>query len=1138
MNHISPYYYLFSKLDEIYNAKNFFSKNKIFQLGDWMISLYFINQYNLIKCLRHIYYQEYRDFFYCSKCMITKYFYCTIYSLNEKYFNKQKNKTKHIRSVLEFNNNKDDFLITKKEELMIAKWNVIYLNLISKKPDIYISENQIIKYINEFKLVNFEEIINKLYEEYKKLYIDIATKYLEITKNDNEMLIQRKIFENNEEENTNIINYNNNNNNNIINNIIDKNNELQNKNKITIYFNKFDKANLMKSYFFELIPKNVDKYFCLTKLRKILGTDKNDENKIKLSKLYFKIINPIFDEMINKSYKLKNHFTQLKSEIIDKKEIKVYNNIGKYFYYHFISPKLCDKDMEIYQNSVVYLYNRIDRDFNKEEKILDFINNEKENYYNMQDSIQYLKGGCITIQLTQGLFVRNIFDTYQNRTENKNKLLYLIKFNEDFDEEKDNNYYKEKISENKDLKYENLIILEDKLIIIFKDSLQFTLFSQKQNLNLKLIPYKENTITKNEEKEKNIYNNMKIYIVRFDINFTISEIHKKMKNYMKKINNKYNCKLNYYIDEKNRSDSISVYYYIISENPINIPTKEIIGEECKESIDKKVFTIKWLTLSSDYDYINKFSLFCHENNLNVLRKFQKIKNNNYNEIQSYYFKREYELINYSIGNMKLIQNYIGFTTITLNTFALLELKSKSKDTFLEYGENIYQYARNRYCNIKIIYYENKIEIYGKPEYRETLYKILLDYFKELQNEKIIYNLKGKEDILLLKTICRKANQKQIIMLVSNNEQGGKQLEFRNKYFDFITGLFEQKKNKNKNKNKIKSTSCEICLEKFDNNNNNNYFKLKLCGHKFCFDCLKMQICNSLQPNSANSIPIKCIKCNTIITNNDIFEIIIPNTKEYDFIMNKLITIFMIKNSAQNNYNSQKQYYWCPNKNENCNYIYNSHIKETGETNMTCPNCSCKICLLCNDILDPYTPHNPDCQNKLYSQISDKNRKWILENSKDCPLCHTVYEKSQGCNHMICTICHPVTHFCYICGNILNDSNPLSHFSDKESKCYNKLWDEKKKNDNNENDDNNDEQNDDEDEEEESKISEEVNDSNRNNSNFVKYNNYSRCNNNSENIDLTQVMFEKINYDDSYNKNIDCKFKYIKKYPKNNNNYKK
>ena len=167
---ISPYYSLFSKLDEIYNAKNFFSKNKIFQLGEWVISLYFINQYKLIKCLYHNYYQEIETNG-CKKCSTSRYFYCTVYSLNEKYFNKQRGKTKHIRDVLKFVNNENDFLISKYEESTISKWNIIYLNLISGKPNIYISENQIIRYLNEIKLVNFESIMNRLYDGYKKLYI-------------------------------------------------------------------------------------------------------------------------------------------------------------------------------------------------------------------------------------------------------------------------------------------------------------------------------------------------------------------------------------------------------------------------------------------------------------------------------------------------------------------------------------------------------------------------------------------------------------------------------------------------------------------------------------------------------------------------------------------------------------------------------------------------------------------------------------------------------------------------------------------------------------------------------------------------------------------------------------------------------
>ena len=134
----------------------------------------------------------------------------------------------------------------------------------------------------------------------------------------------------------------------------------------------------MRSYFFEFIPKDIDKFFCLTKFRKILNNFKHDKNK-KLSKLYYKSINPIFDEMINKSDKLKNHFNMLKNEIIDTKEITVFSNVGKHFYNDFIASKILDKNIELNQNSVIYIYSKKDKDPHKEEKVEELIKNEKEN---------------------------------------------------------------------------------------------------------------------------------------------------------------------------------------------------------------------------------------------------------------------------------------------------------------------------------------------------------------------------------------------------------------------------------------------------------------------------------------------------------------------------------------------------------------------------------------------------------------------------------------------------------------------------------------------------------------------------------------------------------------------------------------
>ena len=449
-----------------------------------------------------------------------------------------------------------------------------------------------------------------------------------------------------------------------------------------------------------------------------------------------------------------------------------------------------------------------------------------------------------------------------------------------------------------------------------------------------------------------------------------------------------------------------------------------------------------MSFTSDLDYFRKFKKFCNDKKMdkNSLKEIIDEK-----EKSKYLYTRKYELINYSLENVKLIQNYIGVTTINVDSFAIKELTSRCNDTFLEFDIDIFKYARNNLCNIQIIYSENKVVIYGKPEYRFKLEYIISDYFEELQNDKIIYNLKGKEESFLT-TLIRKLSQRQIVVLVSYNEQGEQQLEFRKKYFNIISELLSKKKI-NKITKQIKSNRCEMCFEKFDNVFNKNYIKLKICGHKFCYDCLKMQICNSLKMPSINSIPIKCIKCKSIISNNDIFEIFTPNTPDYDFMIDKLIEIFMSKNISGLNKSSEVEYYWCPNKKEKCKYIYSSKIKEKGQTFMTCPNCECRICLLCNDLIDPNIKHNPDCQSKLLSKLSENKNKLILNNNKECPKCHTIYEKNKGCNNMTCTLCNPPTHFCYLCGNILNNENPLSHFSAKESLCYNKLLDDEKLNNN-------------------------------------------------------------------------------------------
>jgi E3 ubiquitin-protein ligase RNF14 len=64
-------------------------------------------------------------------------------------------------------------------------------------------------------------------------------------------------------------------------------------------------------------------------------------------------------------------------------------------------------------------------------------------------------------------------------------------------------------------------------------------------------------------------------------------------------------------------------------------------------------------------------------------------------------------------------------------------------------------------------------------------------------------------------------------------------------------------------------------------------------------------------------------------------------------------------------------------------------------------------------------------------------KWVKLNAQNCPSCKAAIEKSMGCNHMICSRCH--THFCYLCGNTVNPSEPYKHFNDQKSSCNQMLF---------------------------------------------------------------------------------------------------
>ena len=134
--------------------------------------------------------------------------------------------------------------------------------------------------------------------------------------------------------------------------------------------------------------------------------------------------------------------------------------------------------------------------------------------------------------------------------------------------------------------------------------------------------------------------------------------------------------------------------------------------------------------------------------------------------------------------------------------------------------------------------------------------------------------------------------------------------------------------------------------------------------------------------------------------------------------------------------------------------------------LRCPKCEYPWCRLCSmtwhypspcslqgldqEIVQKYKVADETTKNalelrygkKIIQKLMEKQKDeelfqtWVADNASTCPSCHTATEKSYGCNHIHCTC---GTHFCYLCGTHLSDSDPYHHFSTIGAPCYGKLF---------------------------------------------------------------------------------------------------
>ncbi|XP_064640668.1 uncharacterized protein LOC135495726 [Lineus longissimus] len=207
-------------------------------------------------------------------------------------------------------------------------------------------------------------------------------------------------------------------------------------------------------------------------------------------------------------------------------------------------------------------------------------------------------------------------------------------------------------------------------------------------------------------------------------------------------------------------------------------------------------------------------------------------------------------------------------------------------------------------------------------------------------------------------------------------------------------------------------ACSVCFAEFEDNFKTMY-RLQVCGHPYCLDCIKRQI---EYARTNKEYPITCCgeDCQEPMALQDIWKI---HPKQDEAVHTKLqmasLEAFVRKNRLK--------YRFCPTP--NCQGVYKVTKNEDAIAVFRCELCSVAVCSCCHS-------QHPGISCRINKKFKEEEasdeavlRKWKAQDPKKhktCPKCHIMIEKTVGCNRMDCDACK--TTFCWLCLEIFRSHN--------------------------------------------------------------------------------------------------------------------
>jgi len=184
-------------------------------------------------------------------------------------------------------------------------------------------------------------------------------------------------------------------------------------------------------------------------------------------------------------------------------------------------------------------------------------------------------------------------------------------------------------------------------------------------------------------------------------------------------------------------------------------------------------------------------------------------------------------------------------------------------------------------------------------------------------------------------------------------------------------------------------SCSLCFEEKDLG-----FKLQLCDHKYCEECLITYL--HMKIFSGGVLNIRCPTCGDKIQENEIQQLVDDHTfTKYQQ--------FLLEASLRSDPNCR----WCPNP--GCSHPV---VGNPLDSQLTCEKCLTHFCYNCRDYWHPDETCQQAQKAKKKTKDEIKSEKKQVRSGKKCPCCGVFINKFDGCNHITCVYCK--FEWCWIC----------------------------------------------------------------------------------------------------------------------------